>query len=136
MSYPITTVSYLTLLIRDDIVCLALTTQIRGASMSTTRTIALPDEFEMSLRLQRVDDTPYTIENLHQELIPYARQRISGLGIVTILDRALFSHSQRLGPGIFDINFWMLEYLGALIDDEKVHEDALNELRELGRIPE
>jgi len=103
--------------------------------MTELRTIVLPEIEEMQRRLISVDNTEYMSSKFYPLLTEYAGREMEILGVVHVLVLAVTIHSEGKPPMFSKVLFMRLpEFVKALIDDEEMRSEILQEMRAIGII--
>ena len=93
-----------------------------------TKFIIMPDHDEMMRRLIGVSDEPHTVQKLYPRICQMAGTEKIASGVVLALALAIQDYSEGMAPGVENIVMRRIpKYLEALIDDEDVRCEAIEE---------
>ena len=99
--------------------------------MPEIKTTVLPEHDDMLQRLLSVQDAPHTVSNFYPLILKHAGQVKTGIDVVLLLQQAIYEYAKSM-PDVVKILYMRLTgFATALIDDEKVRNDALKGIADL-----
>lgn len=99
--------------------------------MSGGRTVTLPARQEMLKRLRSVNNSPHVVEYLYPELLEYASQDMTAIGIVAMLRLELGKYCDRFIVNMYAIMETQIpSFIKVLVRDRRVQQEALQLLGE------